>query len=205
MVKAFRGAQQEAFSKDSEVVRVTQWAYCKGHKVIFEQEGSYDLTSVFWQMARDTILLNSEIHEVQEVWIGQGGLKATNCATQPSLKDIQFFCMVSLNKSHNIVGLRGVHSLETLHQQGGHSFCPCCVKEGQNEGTVMNHLKTMHYHLGLVCALCVDFFSTSADTMMWYAHICRSITATKVNDWEEEESKNYNDGNKDDDYLLEEA
>ena len=47
MVKAFKEAQQEAFSKDSRVVRATQWAYCKAHKAIFEQEGSYDLTLVF--------------------------------------------------------------------------------------------------------------------------------------------------------------
>ena len=56
--------------KDSEVVRVAQWAYCKAHKAIFEKEGSYDLTSVFWQMAWDTNLLNSKIHELQEVWTG---------------------------------------------------------------------------------------------------------------------------------------
>ena len=88
MFKASREAQQEAFSKDSELVKAAQQAYCKTHRVIFEQEGLYDLTSVFWQMACDTKLLNSEIHEVQEVWTGWRGLKAANCAAQTSPKDI---------------------------------------------------------------------------------------------------------------------
>ena len=68
MVKASKEAQCEAFSKDSRVIRVAQWTYCKVHKAIFKQERLYDLTSVFQQMARDINLLNSEIHEVQEVW-----------------------------------------------------------------------------------------------------------------------------------------
>ena len=69
----------------------------------------------------------------------------------------------------------------------------------------MNHLRTMHYHLGLVCALCVDFFSTSTDAMRWHAHICKSITTAEDNDCKEEESENDDDGNEVGDYLLEEA
>ena len=69
----------------------------------------------------------------------------------------------------------------------------------------MNHLLTTHYHLGLVCALYVDFFSTSTNAMQQHTHLCRSITATKDNDLEEEEYKNDNDSNEDDEYLLEEA
>ena len=156
-------------------------------------------------MARDMNLLNSEIHEVQDVWTGQRGLKATNHAAQASLKDILFFHMVSLNQSPNIMGLKGVHSPETLCQWGGCSSCPCCGKESQNEGTVVNHLRTMHYQLGMVCALWVDFFSTSPDTMRQHTHICKSIAAAEDNDQEEEESKNDDDGNEDDDYLHEEV
>ena len=138
-------------------------------------------------MAHDTNLLNSEIHEVQEVWTGQRGFKAINCATQTSPKDIQFFHMVSPNELSNIMGLKGVHSPEALHQWGGHSFGLWCGKEGQNEGTIMNHLRTTHYHLGLVHGLCGDFFSPSADAMRWHAHMCKSIASAKENDWEEEE------------------
>ena len=59
-------------------------SYCKAHKVNFEQKGSHNLTSVFQQMARDTNLLDTEIHEVQEVWTGWQGLKAANNVTKAS-------------------------------------------------------------------------------------------------------------------------
>ena len=81
-MKAFKEAQHETFSKDLGVVWAACQNYCKAHKAIFEWEGSYDLTSVFWQMARDTNFLNPEIHKVQEVWTGQQGLKATNHAAK---------------------------------------------------------------------------------------------------------------------------
>ena len=69
---------------------------------------------------------------------------------------------------------------------------------------VVNHLRTIHYHLGLVCTLCMDFFSTSTDAMRWHVYVCKSIAA-EDNDHEEEESKNDDDGSEEDDYLLEEA
>ena len=156
-------------------------------------------------MARDTNLLNSKIPEVQEVWTGWRGLKDGNHAAQVSPKDIQFFSLVSPNELPNIMGLKGVHSPEVLHLWGGCFLCPWCGKEGQNEHMVMNHLRTMHYHLGLVCALCMDFFSISADAMMQNTHVCKSIAATKDNDWEEEEYNNDDDSNEDDEHLLEEA
>ena len=45
------------------------------------------------------------------------------------------------------------------------------VERGQNEDMVVNHLRPMHYHLGLVCALYMDFFLTSADAMSWHTHV----------------------------------
>ena len=69
---------------------------------------------------------------------------------------------------------------------------------------VINHLWPMHYHLGLVCALCMDFFTTSMDTMRWHIHACKTM-GTKDKDWEEEEeSENDDDSDEDDGYLLEE-
>ena len=55
--RTFREAWQEAFSKDSEVVKVAQWTYHKAHNAIFEQEGSYDLTSMFLEMVLYNVLL----------------------------------------------------------------------------------------------------------------------------------------------------
>ena len=83
---------------------------------MFAQEGSYDLTSIFREMAQETNLLNAEIHEVQEVWAGGWELKATNYAAKASQWDIQFFHTVLPTKSPNIMGLKGIHSPEALHQ-----------------------------------------------------------------------------------------
>ena len=85
--------------------------------------------------------------------------------------------MVMPTKLPSIMGLKGIHSPEALYQQGGHSYCPWCGKEGQNEGMVINHLRTVHYHLGLVCTLCMDFSATSMDTVRWHVHVCKSMVA----------------------------
>ena len=45
------------------------------------------------------------------------------------------------------------------------TLCPWCGKESQNEGTVVNHLWTVHYRLDLVCDKCNDCPSTSLDTL----------------------------------------
>ena len=116
LARTLRKAQCEAFSKDSEVVKAAWQTYHKTHKAMFEQEGSYDLTSVFWEMSQETSLLNVEIYKMQETWTSQQGLKATNCATKASQRDIQFFHTVIPTKLPNIMELKGIHSLEALYQ-----------------------------------------------------------------------------------------
>ena len=44
--------------------------YLKTHRAMFQQEGSYDLTSIFQEMVQETNLLNIKIYEVQEAWTG---------------------------------------------------------------------------------------------------------------------------------------
>ena len=68
---------------------------------------------------------------------------------------------------------------------------------------VINHLWTIHYHLGLECVLCLDFFTTSTDTMRWCVPSCKSM-ATEDKDWEEDEESKDNDDDEDYRYLLEE-
>ena len=86
------------------------------HRAMFVQEGSYDLTSVFWKMAWEISLLNVKIYEVQEAWTGQQRLRATNHAAKASQRDIQFFHMVMPTESPNIMGLKGIHSPKAIHQ-----------------------------------------------------------------------------------------
>ena len=50
----------------------------------------------------------------------------------------------------------------------------------------------------------MEFFATSAHTMRWYPPTCKSMV-TEDMEWEEEDkSKNGNNGDEDDGYLLEE-
>ena len=60
----------------------------------------------------------------------------------------------------------------------------------------------MHYHLGLICALCQEYFAMSLDTMRWHTSSCEALT-TKDKAPEEEEESESNNGDKDDGYLLE--
>ena len=66
-------------------------------------------------------------------------------------------------------------------------FCPWCGKESQNEGTVVTHLQTMHYHLGLICAHCLDYFTTSADAVHQHAQLCKPTAPGDDDDDREEE------------------
>ena len=48
------------------------------------------------------------------------------------------------------MGLTGIHDLDALCHFNGVTHCPWCEKEG----TVINHLWTVHYRLGLMCTKC---------------------------------------------------
>ena len=82
-----------------------------------------------------------------------------------STKDLHLFRTIAPLESPKIMGLWGIHSLEALKQQMGLSFCPWCGKEGQNDGTIVNHLCTRHYCPGLVSKRCLLYFTTTSDKM----------------------------------------
>ena len=129
--RLLKESHQEAFSKDTEIIKAARWAYYPSIRQMFSQEGSYDLTSIFREMARETNLLNVEIHEVWEVWAGRWELKAANNAAKASQWEIAFFCMVLPTELPNIMGLKGIHSPKALCQWGSCLFCHWCAKEGQ--------------------------------------------------------------------------
>ena len=63
----------------------------------------------------------------------------------------------------------------------------------------------MHYHLGLICAHCLDYFTTSADAMHWHAQLCKPMAAGNNDD--DREKKDYEDddnGNEDDEFAFKE-
>ena len=98
VVKALKEPCWEAFSKESEVVKVATCAYYEAYWPNFKQEGSYNLSSTFLQMATSTNLLGTEIHEVRESWGSWKDLWAVNWATKSSPKDIHYFRVVAPTK-----------------------------------------------------------------------------------------------------------
>ena len=42
---------------------------------------------------------------------------------------------------------------------------------------VVNHLLTMHYHLDLIWACWLKYFTMSADAMQWHTQFCKSMAA----------------------------
>ena len=186
-------------------MKVARWAYQKTHWANLEQEGSYNLSSIFHQMATSTNLLGTEIHEVQESWGGQKDLWAANWAAKASPKENHFFQIVSPTESPKIMGLKGIHSSKALQWWGGLTFCHWSGKEGQNEGMVMNHLQTTHYHLGLICTYCLDYFTTIAESMHHHAHVCKTTTASNDDDYREEKDyKDDDNSDEDDEFEFEE-
>ena len=135
------------------------------HHPNYDHEGSHDLSCTFQEMATTTGLMGSELHEAQEVWTGQKGLQAAHCTAKGSPKGIQFFWVVPPTKLPKIMELRIIHFPEALCRWVGLSFCLWFGKEGQSEGTVVNHLWMSHYHLGLICSQCLKYCTTSTNAM----------------------------------------
>ena len=69
-------------------------------------------------------------------------------------KGLKFFRAVSPSESPKVMGLMGIHNVDALCHFNRVTHCPWCRKVGQNEGTIINHLRMVHYTLGLVCKKC---------------------------------------------------
>ena len=89
--------------------------------------------------------------------------------------------------------LQDIHFPDALHCCGSLAFCPWCGKEGQNEGTIVNHLQIAHYQLGLVCNRCLSFFMTSSDAMHHHDQDCKNAASNEVKEEDEEHDKDGND------------
>ena len=155
----------EAFSWDTDLVKEARKEYFLKHSYNFTMEGTHNLPEVFKWMAKSAKLLGTSIHEIQAVWMGPDELRQANYALRSLPKGLKFLHVVPLSKSLKFMELVGIHDPDALHHFNGLTHCHWYVKEGQNEGTVVNHLWTVHYRLGLVCDKCNDCPSTSLDTL----------------------------------------
>ena len=170
-----RGTCWEAFCKDSDLVQHIRQTYFKAHLPVFHKEVTHDLANVFREMTKMVGLMETKIHPVQDQWQEKKELHVANHMTKGSAKNLCYFWVVLPVESPKIMGLKGIHSPETLKHQAGLSFCPWCVKEGQNKGTVVNHFCTGHYHISLVCERCLQHFATCSDRMQCYSQGCKSM------------------------------
>ena len=163
----------KAFSWDSDLVREARRQFFLRHSSNFTADSTCNLSEIFRKMAMSANLLGTSIHEIQASWTGPNELKQVNYALQSLPKGLKFLHIVPPSKSPKVMGLVGIHEPDTLHHFRGVTHCPWCGKEGQKEGTMVNHLWTMHYRLGLVCNRCHDCPSTMSDTLCQHGkHDC---------------------------------
>ena len=128
-------------------------------------DGMHDLSEVFRHMAKSAELLVLAIYEIQEVWEEPDELQQANYALRSLPKGLKFLWAVPPSESPKVMGLVDIHNPDALCCFSGMTHCPWYGKEGQNEGTVINHLLTVHYRLGLVCNKRYNYPLTSSDTL----------------------------------------
>ena len=148
------------------------------HSYNFNQDGNCDLSGIFKKLAKSVSLLGTDIYEIQASWTGPEELKQANYTLQSLPKGLKFLRAVPTSESPKVMGLMGIHDPDALQCFAGFTYCPWCGKEGQNEGTVVNHLRTTHYRLGLVCDKCYGCPTITSDTLCHHGHhnCCRAIT-----------------------------
>ena len=163
--RALKLSCAKAFSWDLDLVKEAREAFFLKHSYNFINDGTYNLSEIFWQMTTNAELLGTLIHEIQASWMGLEELKQAYYALRALPKGLKFLCVVPPSESPKVMGLMGIHNLDTLCHFSGITHCHWCGKEGQNEGPMVNHLQTVHYRLGLVCNRCHDCPSIMSDTL----------------------------------------
>ena len=115
--------------------------------------------------------MDDSIFEIQWSWKGPEHLQQANYVFQSQPKGLRFLRAVSAKESPKEMGLKGIHNPEALLHFSGFMYCPWCGKSGQNEGTIVNHLRTTHYKLGLICDQCFGCPTMMVDTLHQHGHI----------------------------------
>ena len=158
----------KAFSWNLDLVQEAREAFFSKHSYNFVDDGTHNLSEIFQQMATNADLLGTSIHKIQASWTGLEELKQANYALRALPKGLKFLCMVPPSECPKVMGLIGIHNPDALCHFSGITHCTWCEKEGQNEGTMVNHLQTVHYRLGLVCDRCYDCPFITSDTFCWH-------------------------------------
>ena len=144
---SLKGDQQEAFAKDSHLVQQAWEDYFKAHSPtsIMRAHGIWSFLGhdhICWPSWLQMFWNPRELDQVRRLtghkWYVEGSTEGPavflNCIAN------------GITQSHG----PGRHSPLRCYF-ASMTFCPWCGKEGQNKGTIVNHLQAMHYRLGLVC------------------------------------------------------
>ena len=108
--------------------------------MIFTTDSTHDLSGTFRHLAVSASLLGTSIYDIQSSWTGPEELKQANYDLQSLPKGLKFFWVVPPSESPKVMGLLGIHDLDAFCHFSSITYCPWCGKEGQNEGTMVNHL-----------------------------------------------------------------
>ena len=141
----------DAFSQDSDSIKEARAHYFTTHTWNWAQGNTEDLSDIFKELTQEAGLLDDSIFEIQWSWKGPEHLQQANYIFQSQSKGLRFLRVVSAKESPKEMGLKGIHDPEALQCFSGFMYCPWCGKSGQNKGTIVNHLRTMHYKFGLIC------------------------------------------------------
>ena len=163
----------DAFSHDADFVKEARSHYFTTHPWDWVHGNTDNLSDIFKDLAKGTNLLGKSIYKLQPSWEGPEELKHANYSLHSLPKGLKFLRAVPTLESPKIMGLKGVHNGDALRHFAGSTYCPWCSKEVQNEGTVVNHLRTVHYQLGIVCNLCYSCPTVLLDTLCHHGcHNC---------------------------------
>ena len=170
--KSLKPSHAEDFLRDSSIVVEARLHFFSKHSYNFNQDGNHDHSRIFKKLTVSASLLGTVIHEIQASWIGPEKLKQENYTLQSLPKGLKFLWAVPSSESLKVMGLVDIHDPDALWHFAGFTYCPWCGKEGQNEGMVVNHLRTTHYRLGLVCDKCHGCLTTTCYTL--HHHGCHN-------------------------------
>ena len=160
----------DTFSQDSSLVKEARAHYFTTHLWDWAHGNTDDLSEIFRELAQGAGLLGESIHKLQWSWDGLEDLKHGNYVLWSLPKGLKFFRVVSTKESPKVMGLKGIHDPDALQCFVGYTYCPWCGKIRQNEGTVINHLMTIHYKLGLICDQCYGCPTVMSDTLCQHGH-----------------------------------
>ena len=87
---ALKPSHTKVFSWDSDLVKEAREAFFLKHSYNFIDDGTRNLSKIFWQMATNAELLGTLIHKIQASWTGLMELKQANYTLRALPKGLKF-------------------------------------------------------------------------------------------------------------------